>query len=70
MDGEEGEGEGLREESFFRDEAPVYCPFVGELPGEFEGAAEVGEGSFAEGIAEEDLLQYQYTQIPQFCQHK
>ena len=56
MDGEEGECEGLGEEGFLGDKAPVYGPFVGELPGEFEGAAEVGEGGFAEGVAEEDLL--------------
>lgn len=51
MQGKQAEGEGPRKESRFRDEAPVYGPFVEKCPAEFKGASKVAGCAFPEGIA-------------------
>jgi hypothetical protein len=51
VDSEEAESEGPGEEYGFRDEAPVYSPFVEEDAAEFKGAGKVSWGALSEGVA-------------------
>lgn len=51
VQGEQTEGKTSRKKSLFRNEAPVYRPFVEEGPAEFKRASKVTGCLFSEGIA-------------------